>query len=449
MSRLATLKAATSLSDVATLLNYKPKALSYILYKMATTNYKTFQIPKRNGGQRTIDAPRGVLKLMQRRLSDLLQDCMDEINTAEQRKDRTAHGFKRKKSIITNARQHRHRRWVFNLDLEDFFPSINFGRVRGFLLKNRDFELHDRVATVIAQIACHENALPQGSPCSPVISNLVAHLLDMRLVRLASQAGCTYSRYADDLTFSTNKKEFPEDIAVPSGTEDSASHSWLPGETLRKIIERTGFRINTKKTHQMYRASRQNVTGLVVNKKINVRWEYRHSVRAMVHSLVKTGAFQILGVTQKDGQAVLKKRPGTPNELHGMLGFIDSIDVYNKTHTSDALSDERSSNEKVYRESLIYDTFYAARTPVVICEGETDNVYLTHAIRSLAAEFPALAEVNQGIRLKIRLYKYPKSSTARLLDLKDGGSSVLSKFIAALRECPSPAYLMEALPKNF
>ncbi len=208
--------------------------LIHLVQAAGATKYKTFQIPKRNGGQRTIKAPIDALKLLQRRLSDLLQNCVDEINTASQRKDRTAHGFKRKRSIITNARQHRHRRWVFNLDLEDFFPSINFGRVRGFLLKNRDFGLHEDVATVIAQIACHDNSLPQGSPCSPVISNLVAHLLDMRLVKIAGETGCTYSRYADDLTFSTNKKEFPADIAVPSGTEDSASHLWLPGEALQK-----------------------------------------------------------------------------------------------------------------------------------------------------------------------------------------------------------------------
>jgi RNA-directed DNA polymerase len=207
----------------------------------------------------------------------------------------------------------------------------------------------------------------------------------------------------------------------------------VPGDALQRVIERTGFRINEKKTHQMYRNSRQDVTGLVVNKKINVRWEYRHTVRAMVHSLVKTGTFQILGLTHRNGQAILEKRPGTLNELHGMLGFIDSIDVYNKTHTSDTVSDERSSNEKVYREFLIYTTFYAARAPVVICEGETDNVYLTHAIRSLAVEFPDLAEVmpDLKVRLKVRLYKYPRTSTARLLDLKDGGNSVLSKFIAA------------------
>src|SRR5437016_3294230 len=143
MSRLAGLKAATSLSDVARLLDFKPKAVAYILYKEpAATKYKSFQIPKRNGGQRTIKAPIESLKLLQRRLSDLLQDCVDEIDAAKSRHDLTAHGFKRNRSIITNARRHRRRRWVFNLDLEDFFPSINFGRVRGFLIKNKDFALH-------------------------------------------------------------------------------------------------------------------------------------------------------------------------------------------------------------------------------------------------------------------------------------------------------------------
>ena len=431
MFRITSLKAAKSLRDLAKLLDYRPKTVSYILYKQPeTSRYATFEIPKRNGGCRTIKAPTKKLKVLQRKLSDLLQDCVDEIEIDKKRKDRTAHGFKRERSIITNARQHRHRRWVFNLDLEDFFPSINFGRVRGFFIKNRDFELHPDVATVIAQIACHSNSLPQGSPCSPVISNLIAHLLDMRLVKLASEAGCTYSRYADDLTFSTNKKEFPVDIAVPSHTEGDASHLWLPSEALRKIIERTGFRVNNRKTHMMYRTSRMDVTGLVVNEKINVRWEYRHNVRAMVHRLVRTGEFEIFGATQKNGRKVLEKRRGTLNELHGMLGFIDSIDVYNRTHTSDYPS-EISSKEKVYREFLIYSNFYAAQVPVVVCEGETDNVYLTHAIRSLAAEFPDLAKVMPGnkIRLKVRLYKYPKSSTARLLGLKSGGTSVLKKFM--------------------
>ena len=432
MPRLATLKAAKSLSDVAILLSFKPKSVSYILYKQpAAEKYQTFQIPKRNGGQRTINAPGDALKLLQRNLANLLQDCVDEIGVAQRRIDRTSHGFTRRRSIITNATQHRHRRWVFNLDLENFFPSINFGRVRGFLLKNRDFQLHPEVATVIAQIACHEDSLPQGSPCSPIVANLVAHLLDMRLVRLAAEAGCTYSRYADDLTFSTNKKELPAEIALPSGLNDAGSHLWVPGEPLRGVIERSGFRVNAQKTHVMYRSSRQEVTGLVVNEKISVRWEYRRNVRAMVDKLVTTGAFDIWGAVQREGQPVLDKRPGTIDELQGMLGFIDSVTVGSRRDASAISPNEMSSKEKVHRRFLFYTLFFAAKSPVIICEGETDNVYLTHAIRSLAAEFPDLAEVmpDNKINLGVRLYKYPHSGTARLVGLKAGGSSVLASFI--------------------
>ena len=96
----------------------------------------------------------------------------------------------------------------------NFFPSINFGRVRGFFLKDKHFSLQPPVATVLAQIACFENELPQGSPCSPVISNLIGHVLDGRLARFAKTHKCTYSRYADDITFSTSRKDFPPEIGV-------------------------------------------------------------------------------------------------------------------------------------------------------------------------------------------------------------------------------------------
>ena len=72
------------------------------------------------------------------------------------------------------------RRFVLNLDLEDFFPTFNFGRVSGFFMKSRDFKLDRKVAIMLAQIACHEKALPQGSPCSPVISDMIAHMLDLQ-----------------------------------------------------------------------------------------------------------------------------------------------------------------------------------------------------------------------------------------------------------------------------
>lgn len=211
MSRLAKLRDATGLEELAKLLGFKPKAISYVLYiKNSEQKYTKFEIPKRSGGMRQISAPCSELMSLQRRLAELLQECIAEINEERGVKAVLSHGFRRKHCIKTNAWAHRNKRYVLNVDLQDFFGSINFGRVRGFFILNKNFQLKEKVATLIAQIACHDNALPQGSPCSPVISNLIGHLLDIRLAELARQSGCTYSRYADDITFSTNKPQFPK-----------------------------------------------------------------------------------------------------------------------------------------------------------------------------------------------------------------------------------------------
>jgi len=189
MSSLKELREATSLAQIASLLEVKTGMLSFQLYKKPKGGlYQKFEIPKRHGGVREILAPEKDLKLLQHRLSDLLQDCLDEINVASGHlEDKThqgvSHGFKRHHTIMTNGRAHVTRRHVFNVDLHDFFGSINFGRVRGFFIKNKNFQLHPSVATVIAQIACYDNKLPQGSPCSPVISNLIGHLLDILLAQ--------------------------------------------------------------------------------------------------------------------------------------------------------------------------------------------------------------------------------------------------------------------------
>jgi len=172
--------------------------------------------------------------LLQSKLSDLLQNCIEEINAKKKFRDQLAHGFKRDHSIVTNAVRHRRKRWVFNIDLKDFFGTINFGCVRGFLIKYANFMLHPKVATVLAQIACHGKGLPQGSPCSPVISDLVGHVLDIHLCRRALKYGCTFSRYADDITFSTNKPDFPSSIArlVPR-----QAHKWEVGPGLQNCYK--------------------------------------------------------------------------------------------------------------------------------------------------------------------------------------------------------------------
>jgi RNA-directed DNA polymerase len=174
LTALERLQQATSLEDLAFLLNYTPKGLAFVLYKIDRhRKYRTFEIPKAGGGKRKIQAPDDQLKLLQRRLADLLMNCLGEVEAQNPDRRRVSHAFHKGRSIVTNASAHCRRRYVLNLDLKDFFGTINFGRVRGFFIADRNFKLSESVATIIAQIACHENALPQGAPCSPVISNLI------------------------------------------------------------------------------------------------------------------------------------------------------------------------------------------------------------------------------------------------------------------------------------
>jgi retron-type reverse transcriptase len=285
MSKLERLKKTKSLSDLAELLGFTPKGLSYVIHQIPDAKkYRVFDIPKKTGGTRTIKAPVDQLSLLQSRLAELLTECIEELIKDNPRYWAASHGFRKSRTIVSNANAHRKRRYVFNVDIADFFGTINFGRVRGYFIKDNSFGLDPAVATVIAQIACHENALPQGSPCSPVISNLVANILDARLLRLAKASGCTFTRYADDLTFSTNKTIFPSEIA-----KELAGAEWEVGKQLQDLIERSGYTLNIAKTRMSLRQSRQTVTGLVVNEKPNISQDYYRCVRAMCHSVFTTG----------------------------------------------------------------------------------------------------------------------------------------------------------------
>lgn len=432
MSVLNKLQQATSLHCVAHILGFKPAALSYILYiKDKDTKYHQFSIPKRSGGLRLIKAPEADLKILQKRLSVLLQDCIDEINHDREINNALSHGFRRHHSIITNAKRHRNRRYVFNIDLEDFFGSINFGRVRGFFIKNNGFKLNKNVSTILSQIICHDNALPQGSPCSPVVSNLIGHILDIRLVSLAYSTGCTYSRYADDITFSCNTKDFPKKIAnILVGD----NHQWEHGAALEKIVVKSGFAINATKTRMQYKDSRQSVTGLVVNKKVNVRSEYWRTARAMADTLFRTGCFYIRTITKNsDGEIVAEAKEGSVKQLNGILGFIDQLDLYNKRKDPGSVLRNLSSRENVYRKFLFYNNFFSPSHPKIICEGKTDNIYIKEAIKNLSADYPKL--IDHGNKtLKVGFFKYT-DTTDRLCSLA-GGTSDLRKFIFAyLKEC--------------
>lgn len=185
----------------------------------------------------------------------MLYDCYSELNPVLENKNRAlSHAFQKKRglSIASNGAKHRNKRFVFNLDFEDFFGSFNFGRVRGFFLSNREFKLDDEVATSLAQICCHDNKLPQGAPTSPIVTELITRILDVRLSKIAKAYGCSYSRYADDLTFSTNKRVFPSEVAEPEPTG-----KWKVGYEVLNKIHNSGFAINMSKTRMQFSDSRQ------------------------------------------------------------------------------------------------------------------------------------------------------------------------------------------------
>ncbi len=383
MSSLSALKAATTLNQVAALLGIKPATLAFVLYWIPDNNkYATFSVPKKSGGERIISAPDPRLKLIQSRLAKLLGQCQLEVEEKLKVKPRCvlAHGFKAGFSIQTNAVNHRGRRWVFNADLQDFFPSINFGRVYGFFMKNQHYLLNQKAAAIIAKIACHNNMLPQGSPCSPIISNIIAHLLDIRLNELAAGRGCTYTRYADDLTFSTDEKTFPSSIAV---RDPKHPHRWLAGAGLTKRIAKAGFAINGQKTRMQYCDSRQETTGLVVNQKVNVKKEYYKLARSMCWQLITMGA-------------AFEKVNGAPavidvNKLRGMFAFIYHVKRWDDTRRNVPIEEtENCCFHRVYADLLNYLSFFGQAQPTILCEGKTDNVYIKCALRSLAAQYPTL-----------------------------------------------------------
>jgi RNA-directed DNA polymerase len=297
-----------------------------------------------------------------------------------------------------------------------------------FFIKDERFRLNPKVATILAQIACFKKSLPQGSPCSPVISNLIGNILDIHLVRLASRTGCSYTWYADDLTFSTNKHGFPRSVAIQS---DEDRHVWIAGLELLRLVIHSGFEINQKKTRMQYRGSRQEVTGLVVNKKVNIRCEYRHNVRAMVHHLFKKGSFFIPTYQQDvNGNYSLEKKPGSLNQIHGRLGFIDNIDRYNIGLLSASNELKIKSKEIMYRRFLFYKEFYVASKPVLICEGWTDYVYIENVLRQLAPNYPSLVSLdsNGKATFGFRRFKDTRSHTAEIIGIK-GGVGDLKNFI--------------------
>lgn len=197
-----------NLDDLSTTLDIPKKYITYYLYKYPLDKrYKVFKIPKKKGGYREIAAPANNLKLIQQKLNEILTNYYENFIASQ------VHGFCHNRSIVTNAKHHLRKKYVLNIDLKDFFPSIHFGRVNG-LFRSEPFNFNDKISNILANICCHEGVLPQGSPTSPIITNFICKKLDKELQHLAKRNNCKYTRYADDITISSNDDIFPDEIAL-------------------------------------------------------------------------------------------------------------------------------------------------------------------------------------------------------------------------------------------
>lgn len=283
-------------------------------------NYHYRWLPRRSGVPRLIEAPKPWLKKLQRRVLHGIVDCIPPHEAA--------HGFRAGHSPITHARRHVGSAVVVRFDLEDFFASVDAGRVFGMFRAAGYPEQVSHLLTALCTNASAKHALvdvgrvsdpglidrmhglrlrlaaphlPQGAPTSPAIANLAAYRLDCRLSGLATSLGASYSRYADDL-------------AMSGGTHLAARSASLR-RTVREIVEEEGFRLNERKSQLMTRAGRQRLTGVIVNERTNVSRAKYDRLKAVLHEAAVHGP-------ERANRAQV---PNFRAAVHGEISWIASV----------------------------------------------------------------------------------------------------------------------------
>lgn len=262
--------------DLLYVLNVSSRKYNYLIYQK-TNLYTSFYINKKQGGFRKILSPCYDLKKIQKELNIILRNNYEFNNE-------TVHGFVKEHSIKTNATVHKDANYIVNIDLKNFFDNIHFGRVRGMFMKP-PFTFSDYIATNLAKVTCYEKKLPQGAPTSPTISNIICYRMDRELAHLCNKYNCRYTRYADDITISTKMLYLPKEIAKFRDGQVILSNN------ITDIIKNEGFIINNDKLKISPNSDRQEVTGLIVNKKVNIQKVYIKKLRALLNNVSKYGFY--------------------------------------------------------------------------------------------------------------------------------------------------------------
>jgi len=267
-------------NDLAQAIGIPLKELRFLSFsrKVSTvSHYRKFYIPKKSGGKRLISAPMPRLKSVQ---YWILQNIFNKVAIHP-----AVHGFALQRSIISNAQPHIGKAVVVNIDVKDFFPSVHYKRVKGLL---QQLGFSEKIAVILA-LLCTEavteevsidgqnyfvqkgnRVLPQGAPTSPAITNILCYKLDKRLQGLASKNQCSFTRYADDITFSFDNAHTNAQQLV-----------WR----IKKVLQDEGFTVHPDKIRIMRKGAHQEVTGIVVNEKAGIPRKKLRQFRALLHQL--------------------------------------------------------------------------------------------------------------------------------------------------------------------
>ena len=287
------------------LLQVNPFVLEYHINQPI---YFAIRLAKKKGGERLIQAPNEELKLIQKKLNYYFQAVYLSS------KPRFVHGFVpynkdhgQKCTIQSNAQTHIGKNYLLNMDLENFFPNISAKRIRDLLTLDR-FQFEDDLATLIALLCTYKKQLPIGAPSSPVLANLACYKMDLELFDFCYKNSISYSRYADDLSFSSNTIIDAMQI-----------------ESLQTIIHQHQFKINHKKTRQQFKSSKQVVTGLVVNKKVNVDRTYLKRLRAVLHSCKTEGIHLAFFKHKKHLKGKIISMEQFLSHLEGQINFVGQV----------------------------------------------------------------------------------------------------------------------------
>ena len=241
--------------DLAKRLGISERKLNFFLFVLTDDRkYNSFEIKKRNGSSRTIDAPVKPLKEIQKNIADLLNDIY-EISAPK-----CVHGFRRQRSSLTNARVHLSKRAIIKIDFQDYFNNITGGMVYK-CLTSHPYKFAPQVAYAITNICTFKGYLPQGGPASPILANMVTRSLDIKMMSFAQATRANYTRYADDITIS-----FTSENQILRWIDESDGVLRLQDD-VTSIIENKNFKINSSKIRLRKYYKRQIVGGIIVNNK--------------------------------------------------------------------------------------------------------------------------------------------------------------------------------------